>query len=410
MVCVTISDGGYCMRVFKQFDYIITKKETPQVLLSNVKNALHDLEWAGGPIIFYLSNSAFRTGVSSVARAVKNIPILGKFEFKRPHVHGEVTLEYSVLSNLPSGWDEENTNEVYDSLDINTVEEIFNGIPRSYPFHEAVVVFDQINWMKCGIGPAIPLVQIPGKKPYVWLGGYLSPSIILKSNWWVNGRENSLLATIEVQPPEPSQEKLTELGKNVLDILNKLGKIKRTELVAVPDEAEAIFLHDVRNRAETVISTIKDNYNNIFSQVDLPYELPNPKSLNGTFDPLSPKTVINKYFKAEGYKDYSNKSVRGCYFLAKRTAMNNQICLQFDFAPMARMLSSTMQVKGPLWKWGITINFSPHCATQFPIDSEEILDKVIANAVKIVKYMEQTMVPRLEEIYGSAPKWYEYQQ
>lgn len=133
--------------------------------------------------------------------------------------------------------------------------------------------------------------------------------------------------------------------------------------------------------------------------------------LLGPHDPISPKEVIIETFKPRGYKYISKLGFRGGYFTLNRTTANNQIMLYFHLAPMAKALSCTFAYQGPLWEHSLDIRFSPlQVQKQYGITGPEDLERAIRNAGAIVDHLEETLVRELDDIYGPAPAWFQYQK
>ncbi|MBP0725374.1 hypothetical protein J5Y03_09260 [Bacillus sp. RG28] len=44
----------------------------------------------------------------------------------------------------------------------------------------------------------------------------------------------------------------------------------------------------------------------------------------------------------------------------------------------------------------------------FPISDLDTLEKVVENFSVVIRYLENSLVNDIEQLYGSAPKWFQY--
>lgn len=240
---------------------------------------------------------------------------------------------------------------------------------------------------------------------------YLSPCIIVRSDWWISGRQNELKVVIELKVPEEIEEEIDELPQDICNCLKRLGKIKNEIYIAVPNEDESRRIQSISPKAVQLIKEMNNNMSDILKDLSLPYELINYNNTCGTFDSVSPKKEIIKTFKSRKYKYLSNFSGQGVYYLVKRTKTNNQIKLLFDFAPIMRDFSLIFIYQGPFWEHELKLKFFPsQNHHRYPIRGEEVLMKVVSNAGEIVDYLEKSLVMDLDNLYGDVPTWFEYQK
>lgn len=394
------------MRIFRCFIYQTTKRDKPKALFETCETVLSKLEWGSKEIKFYLTDFFSENHISAIDRLVKKFPVLTEFMYNNIFSECDNPKSYKVLSNFPIEWYKGNPNKTTYTIDIDTVGAIMNGIPRAYPLNDVYILFDKVNWLGLELGEAAYISDFPDRKPLIDFPGYLSSSIIIKSDWWISGRINGLIAVVEVKPPGNNENRIPKLNDDIICRLRELGRIRFEQTYAVADKNETNLLNSVKKHAEKHIMEAKRN---IYSKnIKLPYDLPNPLHISSTFEALSPKKAIVDTFKPRGYKYLSNMSGLGLYRLSKTTPLNNQITVVFEFAPMCRALSSSVEIKGPLWKYEIDFPLSYHNDNQYPVSSAEILEKLVMNAGAIVDYLEGVLVKELEDIYGPAPKWFEY--
>ncbi|HEX3046656.1 MAG TPA: hypothetical protein VHY08_18010 [Bacillota bacterium] len=392
------------MRLFHQFSYRISKDETTGRLVERAqKIATH----FGKPMCrFHMCD--MRSGVSAIQSIEQKYPELMKFEYYKQDKL-DPNLNTLALSNLPDLWDESNPNGMIDNVDPQIIETIAKGVPRSYPLMYSTFVFDQIDWFKNG---SFPEATFAKTRPHAIIPyNYLSSAIIIHSGWSLSRRDIRQWAVVEIEPPGAAENKIPELHPEILQQLHRLGIIGSELFIAAPTPAERKRLESATEKAYGLIAQIELDYDSFLSQVSLPHPLNPSKTVSGALDPVSAKNTIINVFKPRKFHYLSHISGRGIYVIAKQTKGNHQIKLEFDFAPMARLLSCRFVYHGPLWSHGFDLKFTKQQkSTQIPITSPGVLNQIIENTGAIVDHLETTLAPQLDIIYGEAPKWFEYQR
>lgn len=90
---------------------------------------------------------------------------------------------------------------------------------------------------------------------------YLIPSIIISSDWWINGRTNYMMATVEIDVPN--------LDEQVIRRLSMLGKIKFEQLVALPSDEEEEKIALYRNKANSIVANVEKNFNTLLREIHI---------------------------------------------------------------------------------------------------------------------------------------------
>ncbi|RIK82875.1 MAG: hypothetical protein DCC68_05005 [Planctomycetota bacterium] len=301
-----------------------------------------------------------------------------------------------------------------DSADTDTLLGVANGIPRSFPFGNAMFLFDRIPWF----GKVIEQPPILRHQGFVSSLGpyYYSSCIVLREDWDYPKRARSLLATIEVEPPPPESDNLPDLPAASRAFLEGLGAIQLRSFRAEPDADESRRLAEIN--ASDDLSRFKDELRSLalpfrqeppgLDQVKALVKLlaKGPAALK--IHTESPKKILVAAFKPLGYKYVSSKGGQGGFFLQKRTDANNMIELEFDMGSRYQQCSASFNFHGPLWWRRITICPLSDLITSTAINDTAHWAGMCANMAVIVKHLEGRLVPHAERIFGPAPKWYKY--
>jgi hypothetical protein len=391
-------------------------------LFERIKQVLEKYRGKDEPNYFFLADS-IHGRVSSVKRVLKNYPELVEYEFDGREIVDKKTdfIMYSKgLSNFSKQyWREYNPNNINKSVPFYKLHEIAKKIPRAYPFHTAIFIFDRINWFLTDHELSQPTLRIgPREFP---LSTYLSNAIIFYSNWWISGRDLGLMAAVEIPVPEKNASSLPPLDEGIKKSVELIGKIRVEEIVAAPSEDEMKVLHHLEPRALEIVkqynSIEREFKERLLESISIPHILPDQFKINGD-NKGSRKTAIMNVFKPRGYSYLSKLSGQGIYTLVKRTKSNHQIKLLFDSGKYNCGLACTMVLEAPFWEYRVALPL-PYkddktgsmttTIALYPLPDEETLKMVVNNFAVVVDYMEKTFVKEMEELYGPAPNWYEYQ-
>jgi hypothetical protein len=140
----------------------------------------------GEPSVRFTFSEGPITRVSSVGRVLKRLPRLERFAQSLAPCHGAPQMR--VLSNRTS------SGAIGETVDFTNLLEIARGVPRSFPFHNVVLIF------------SVP-VFYGGVTLNSTIQGGQMPGITVTDSWWVNARQRSLTALTIVEA-EPAAKKL----------------------------------------------------------------------------------------------------------------------------------------------------------------------------------------------------------
>lgn len=412
------------MRLFKQVVYKLAKNETPAVLIDRVKFVLSELNCTDISSKLYLEDHS--SGISYVQRAIKKFPVLQQF-------YSEMNYP-DTISNLDSYWDVDEPSSSVESISYDVIDGIARGIPKSYSFNHTVLIFDHIDWF--GIGAANTEPVITAKHPHPRrLGEYLSSSIVIQSDWDSHGRDNRLCVTLELITPDFNQ-RINPMDSKVQRLLETLGTIQSKEYKAALTQDEVLLYNSSIIKADSLWNEYKANlydliFKNVsdcdFKQVEYAHalEMKNLKeSLKKEYESgvlfkfdefkrdISPKKVIKNNLTKKGYeyKIIPGFSALGMHVFVKQTSRNNRMKVLFDYWARGSEIACSLTYKVPYREYSMDLPIAEDNGLRisYPIDSNETLTVVVDNCLKIIEYLENTIVKDLDDIYGEAPKWFNY--
>lgn len=416
------------MRLFKQVIYKLAKNETPAVLIDRVKFVLSELNCTDISSKLYLENHA--SGISYVQRAIKKFPVLQQFYSEKNYPE--------AISNLDSSWDVDEPCSSVEIISYDVIDEIARGIPKSYAFNHAVLIFDHIDWFGVGVVNTEPVITAKHPHPRR-LGEYLSSSIVILSDWDSHGRENDLCVTLELITPDFNQ-RINPIDSKVQSLLESLGTIQSEEYKAALTQDEILLYNSSIIKANCLWNEYKNNLYDLicknvpdcdFKKVELAHELEMKNSmetLRKDFESYksedsmkfeeknivtkSPMKVITKNFTKKGY-EYKNipgfAAIRK-YVLVKQTSRNNRMNVLFDYWARGSEISCSLTYKSPYCEYNMDLPIAEDKGIRisYPIDSDSTLTTVVTNCLNIIEYLEKTVIKDLDDIYGEAPKWFDY--
>jgi len=429
------------MRVFRRIGFRTSKEDNEAGLLERARDALLQAGVSASSILFHLRDPVLPnrgTPVSGAERIVKRFPQLAEFAFTDPTV--KAAPQYrpgQVLSNVPPGWPASNPNGRHEQVELSTLVEVARGIPRAYPVYSSAFVFDRIEGVAAPDvarrRPARPAprtaLAMPARHDLppmdIWPLDYLSTSITVHGDWGSSQRQIALFATVEVESPADRAASLPPLSYAAPRLIKELGEVVTDGLVGAPSEEDGASLAEARQRARQVVGEAARRIDGRpfeflglrgvwlsrpLKGIDLPHDLRPEVIRRAPDEPISPKKALVAAFKPRGYEYLTGRGGPKDYRLRKRATSHNLISLAFGQGQWLKVLMATLRYEGPLWHHDVTLRFSPHQGVHHFIDTpnQEVLEQVVANAAVVVDFLEQTMVPALDGIYGPAPAWFEY--
>ena len=200
--------GDTTLRVALLTEFRASKKEPLAVLLERLHGAFIASGLDEPALQFSFTDAPVPGFVSSVDRVLKRYPDLNRFVSTAAEPPGGHPIRQ--VSNGPG------SPAQGASVEFSLLHDVARGVPRSFPFHNLSVQFQ---------APAFGTALQPSPT------GGITPGIIVKDSWWVNGRQRSLFAFTWVDA-DPTSKKLPSPSGPVTTVLAACGKAKST--VQVP--------------------------------------------------------------------------------------------------------------------------------------------------------------------------------
>jgi hypothetical protein len=380
------------MRVALLSTFAATRKDPLGAVLERIHQAFLT-ESLGEPSIWFLLADGVVPGfVSSVDRVLKRYPDLARFSsesvFQLGVHHGK------RISNDTSG----------EAVPFSTLQAIAAGVPRSFPFHQAVFQFGS---------PAF------GEPVTLSAGGITTrPGVIVTDSWWVNGR-NRALAAMTIVEGDARGAKLPPLPAAVANVLAACGKVKKTTQVpyqladagsepAEPRQAAASSSAETVGAAREIVARYRARLPEIVERAALPHDLPpTAEALGARVGAASGprKPALEQAFKAMGY---SCRGESGTFTLRRRTSSNLTVQLSLDVGTWSSLVLAMFQLLPLGFKLSMTIPVTARAAPgQYPIGDAEQWRQIVENLGALVAELDRSLVPEIEALVGPTPEWYQ---
>ncbi len=360
------------------------KKEPLADMAGRVRQAFLDAGLPEPTIRFTLIDST-RVASSPVDRVLKRHPGMERFLTARPLIPG--TSDSRMLSNAATGA----------PAGYATLQAIAAGVPRSYPFSGVALHFH---------APAFGerLIGLPKM-------GHSMPGVLITDNWWINGRQRALSVYTVVEADE-RDKKLPPNPEPVDAVIKACGKVRRSQLVYVLAPGGGIAPSIPPANAEAV-KTIAADYaariKEVVERAGLPHNLPpaseirlqNPVAMVGPRKP-----ALDAAFKPMGY---SCRGGSGEFHLTRRTSGNLTVELYLDVGTWSHEVSAMFLVQGAGFKASLGIPVTPQGAPggQYPIGDAAQWQKIVENLAAMVRELDRTYVPEIEQAAGHSPAWHQ---
>jgi hypothetical protein len=371
------------MRVATLTTFDVDKKEPLGQLIQRIRQAFLDAGMAEPTIRFTLRGSSRSKGASAIDRVVKNYPEMERFLVLRPSLPGAPDVR--MLSNSETG----------EAAAYATLQAIAAGIPRTYPFRSVV-----LHWYAAPFGER--LIGLPK-------AGHSFPGVLLTDNYFITGHARSL-AVYTVVEADVRDKKLPPNPEPVNAVMKACGKVTRTELVPIqgPDGAMVPSISPANAAAvKAIVADYRARLKEIVERAGLPHNLPSAAEIQnpeGTAGPRKP--ALQTAFKPMGYACTGGS---GQLHATRRTADNLTVELLLDVGTWSQEVSSMFLVQGAGFRESLPLPIAPHAApgAQYPIGDAAQWQKIVENLAAMVRELDRTFVPAIEQAAGPTPAWYQ---
>jgi hypothetical protein len=375
------------VRVGLQTTFVVSKKEPLATMLNRAHQAFLNAGLGEPTLRFKFSDPPLAGPVSSVGRVLKRFPEMARFLATGSPKAGFPGIRQ--LSNADSGH----------PIPFSSIEEIAAGVPRSFPFHSAI-----IHLYTPAFGELVPGCS--------YIGGAI-PGVMLTDSWWINGRNRSLSAVAIVDAGMKSK-KLPPLPEAVAAVIAVCGKARRTvqiPLTTAKSQSQASAASASPKTAgavRTIVADYRGRLREILERASPPHDLPPSmevfrESIGVTPGPIKPP--LEQVFKPLGY---TCRGESGTFTVRRRTEANLTVQLYLDVGTWSRQVTAIYQVLGFGFKASLAIPVAVRAlgAAQYPIGDADRWKKIVENLAAIAAELDRSLVPEIERAGGSTPEWY----
>ena len=369
------------MRIALHTAFAASKKEPLAEMAGRVRKAFADAGLGEPAIRFSLTDAPEGGRVSALDRVIKRYPEMERFL----KAGRGLTANLRMLSNVETG----------EALDYATLEAIAVGVPRSFPFPAIGLHFHAPPF-------GDRLIGLPAM-------GNSYPGVLITDNWWVTGRQRAL-SVYTVVEAEMTDKKLPPFPPSVDAVIKVLGKAKKTVQVnpLAPGGGLTISIPAENLEAvKTVNADYRDRIREIVAAAGMPHNLPpTAEALMQNLGVLAGprKPALEAAFKPMGY---SCTGGTGEFHLKRRTPGNLTVELALDVGTWSHMVIASFQVHGAGFRALLGIPVGPEAWGQYPIGDAVQWQKIVENLAAMVRELDRTFVPTIEQAAGPSPAWYQ---
>jgi len=371
------------MRVALHTPFAASRKEPLAEMSARVRKAFLDAG-LGEPFIRFTMSDHQVASASIIDRVLKRLPEMSRFltEKKVPIFPTGMR----VLSNAVSG----------EPLEYSLLEPILAGVPRSYPFGSIALHFYASEFGE-------RLIGLPAS-------GHSYPGVIITDSWWVSGRQRALSAYTVVEASE-TDKKLPPNPPAVDAVLKACGKAKKAVHVPIlaPGGTGLVTSIPPENLAavKAVAADFRARIQEVVAAAAMPHTLPPgteawKQNLGVLAGPRKPALV--EAFKPMGY-DCTGGT--GTFQLTRRTAGNLTVELSLDVGTWSHSVTAIFLVKGAGFQASLPIPVAPDAYGQYPIGDAAQWQKIVENLAAMMRELDRSFVPAVENAAGPSPAWYQ---
>jgi hypothetical protein len=370
------------MRVAMHLSFAASKKEPLAEMLGRIRQTFLDAGLPEPAIRFTLVDSSLKKG-APIDRVLKRYPEMKRFLTMTALIPG--SSESRTLSNSATG----------EAVEYSTLQAIAAGVPRTYPFSGVWLHFHAPVFGERLIG--LPKL------------GHSLPGVIVTDNWWVTGRQRAL-SVYTVLEADLADKKLPPNPAPVDAVIKACGKVRQTAQVPILAPGGGLVGSIPPANAEAVKAIVADYRARIKEVVDraqLPHNLPpasdirlqNPAVMAGPRKP-----ALQAAFKPMGY---GCRGGSGEFHLTRRTLGNLTVELSLDVGTWSHEVSALFLVQGAGFNASLGIPVSPQHTGQYPIGDAAQWQKIVENLAAMVRQLDRSFVPEIEQAAGPSPAWYQ---
>jgi hypothetical protein len=370
------------MRVAMHLTFSASTKEPLAEMIGRLRQAFLDAGVGEPAIRFTFVDSALKKG-APVDRALKRYPEMQRFLTSRPLLSGGT--ESRMLSNSTTG----------EAAEYSTIQAITSGVPRTYAFlgvwmHFYVPLFGE------------RLIGLPK------MGDSL-PGVIVTDNKWLTGRKRALWVYTVVEAQE-GDKKLPPNPESVDAVIKACGKVTRKEQVPLPASSGGLSVRpETAEAVKAIVADYRARLREVVDLADLPHDLPPAaeirlENVGVVAGPRKP--ALESAFKPMGYRCRGGS---GQFHLTRRTPGNLTVELYLDVGTWSHSVTAIFFVRGAGFKASLIIPVAPGAGSQaqYPIGDAAQWQKIVENMAAMVRELDRSFVPEIEQAAGPTPAWYQ---
>ena len=236
------------------------------------------------------------------------------------------------------------------------------------------------------------------------------PGVIITDSSGIMGHRRALWGYTVVEA-SPEDKKLPPNPEPVAAVLKACGKVTRTAQVGILNADGRTLVGSIpaanADAVKAIVADYRARIKEVVDQADLPHQLPPAAEVlqqnrGVTAGPRKP--ALEAAFKPMGY---ACRGGLGVFHLTRRTSTNLIVELYLDVGTWSHLVSAIFNAQGAGFKASLAIPVAPEAYGQYPIGDAAQWQKIVENLAALVRELDRTFVPEIEQAAGPTPAWYQ---
>lgn len=298
------------------------------------------------------------------------------------------------LSNLPTRPDGSMEPPL---IQMSTLIEIMKGVPKRFPFFDARIVFDQIDWESLTL--LLPLFAEQCKSREDPFRIYRFSGIQVSSEWGVSQRRRHSLVHAFLPRDCLSEQGRPPTPKMLALFLDSVGKHRYSRTLPVLSALERERYSDLTARSSGILKGFS-----------CPSGLLSLRNIGTDMGTVSFKESL-KVLKDIGWRRDSYRSGQGLHQYKKMTIGHNLMRLMVDHAPMTQCASACVWIDGPGWSYRgeylpLTSDEDPRRCYDPEITNQNQADILGRNLRRVLPEYQSLIEKEAEPMFPETPEWF----
>ena len=398
------------MRLFLKFSYL-PDESSCGVVVKRIQN--HFLDVYEVRKRWFKFDDSFMNKRRGSSGIIQKYPEVKEFLYFSEREWGKEIFEEPVISNLDETWFAPNPFKNLGDIPDEIFFAVLRQIPHIYPFMRVSLAYD----LKIGGAlDSVPEKEFPlysnYRRNFSDKAPFADSTLALESELKNGNYLHKMSFFLRLPNDVMFGETLPVISSSVMASVQGIGSVIKAEVTHIPDELEFNQQTKKKARAEILLGESGKNFHEEMLGLKVPHQLPEPFYVlkeagqnKSQSEKIPIKSIVQLSLGLKGYQYRPRLDTEDSITFSKSTKNHNSINVVFRFGAWSHKLSCEVIIRGLSWKEQIVIPFFPDYL-QYPITSEVLFKQAVENITTVVVHLEKEIMPGIEEIYGSSPRWF----